>query len=259
MAIVSFHEQVNGWKAYVARARNLGPTPQRTVRPCFCPSNQTRTQRISLDVTTNHQEMVVVGNGKTLEAGLIQVPLVPFSSPGCSPIRRHSSWALCRSIRARSAYTAIRTGSTLRSGSCGRHMYQRRLRNQSRWRWKTISRRRWRACRPKARCNGCRDVLRGQSEDRTGGFTTMTPPRYEGESMRHFRVPRLVAAGPVHLIRSHTSIAEACAGISTMYWMPSRVAATCRHCLLPPISIFGSRLYTSRCASCGRTATRTAS
>ena len=55
--------------------RYLAPAPQRTVRPCFCPSSQPRAERISLHVTTNNQEMVVIGNGKTLEAGLIQVPL----------------------------------------------------------------------------------------------------------------------------------------------------------------------------------------
>ncbi len=55
--------------------RFLSPTPQRTVLPVFRLRSHTRTERISLHVTTDDQEMSIVGDGKILEASLVQVPL----------------------------------------------------------------------------------------------------------------------------------------------------------------------------------------
>ncbi len=49
------------------RLRLLGPSPQRTVLPIFRSLHQTRAERISLDVTSDHQAKIVIGNGKALE------------------------------------------------------------------------------------------------------------------------------------------------------------------------------------------------
>jgi hypothetical protein len=45
-----------------------GPTPQGTELPIFGSFDQVRSHRVSLDITANHQEVLVVGNRKTLEA-----------------------------------------------------------------------------------------------------------------------------------------------------------------------------------------------
>ena len=71
----------------------LPPPPQRTELPIFRAMDQIRPQRISLDVTANHQKVIVISNGKALETRLVQVPfagrmvmsVVSLRVRGCNP------------------------------------------------------------------------------------------------------------------------------------------------------------------------------
>ncbi len=55
------------------RFRPPRPAPQRTERPIFRTLDQIRTERISLDITANDQKVIVIGNGKALETGPVQM------------------------------------------------------------------------------------------------------------------------------------------------------------------------------------------